>query len=145
MPFHHTCELCGSPFTARNRRSEANPNRYCSPTCQAAARVVPIEQRFWPRVDKSGECWVWTGAISHGYGVVGTGGHSGVVRVHRLSWELAIGPIPKGLHVLHRCDNPPCVNPAHLFLGTQADNMRDMREKGRARKRHINASERRSR
>lgn len=78
------------------------------------------------RTDRSGECWVWTGDLDDsGYG------KRGAQRVHRKAWELAYGPIPVGLLVLHRCDNPPCVRPDHLFLGTHADNMRDMVAKGR--------------
>lgn len=93
--------------------------------------------RFWSRVDKSSGCWLWTGAVgSHGYGQIQAGarsrsGHRTPTLTHRLSWEIANGPIQKGLFVLHRCDTRRCVNPEHLFLGTNADNMRDMNEKGR--------------
>lgn len=95
----------------------------------------PIAERFWPKVDVRGheECWEWTASRKErGYGVFSRPGHNnGALKAHRVSWELANGPIPDGLCVLHRCDNPPCVNPAHLFLGTIADNNRDMSLKGR--------------
>lgn len=98
----------------------------------------PIEIRFWEKVDRRSpdECWWWTGSVgSHGYGQLAD---LGTVRTtHRLSWELHNGPIPKGegahgICVCHTCDVRTCVNPGHLFLGTQRDNLKDMRDKGRA-------------
>ena len=87
-------------------------------------------KRFWDKVDKSGDCWVWMASIdSSGYGHLGIDGKT--ARAHRVSWVLAHGPVPDGLYVLHRCDNRKCVNPEHLFLGTHSDNMRDMKVKGR--------------
>lgn len=100
----------------------------------------PITERFWPRVNKAGPihavlgtpCWLWTGAPDNrGYGRLSTTLGGSVLKAHRLSWEIANGAIPEGLCVLHRCDNPPCVNPEHLFLGTRPDNARDMADKGR--------------
>lgn len=87
-------------------------------------------QKFHSRIDKNGECWVWTGGHSAcGYGCFKPADKQ--VLAHRYSYEQHVGPIPTGHFVLHRCDNKSCVNPAHLFTGTQRDNMQDMKAKGR--------------
>lgn len=91
--------------------------------------VGPVGDRFWPHVAKSAGCWEWTGSRHrNGYGQFY---YRGPAMAHRVSWELANGPVPDGMLVCHRCDNPPCVRPDHLFLGTQADNLVDMVSKGR--------------
>ena len=91
-----------------------------------------LPARFWSKVAKGPWCWIWTAARSpHGYGRVNVAGRS--LQAHRVSWEMCKGEIPLGLHVLHHCDVRPCVNPSHLFLGTNADNIRDMHAKGRNR------------
>ena len=93
-----------------------------------------LEERFWAKAEKRGpqECWPWTAATVQGYGVINAGGHkSRMLRAPRVSWEIHHGPIPRGLCVCHRCDNPSCVNPAHLFLGTRLANARDRSAKGR--------------
>lgn len=87
------------------------------------------EARFWSKVSKSEGCWEWTAALRSGYGVFYADGR--LHRAHRVSWEIANGPIAEGLLVCHRCDNRRCVRPDHLFLGTSTDNNRDMTEKGR--------------
>lgn len=96
--------------------------------------------RFWAKVWKTAGCWWWMGSRGTGskkcfYGDFRVGGGTRARTIHksahRAAWEFTFGPIPAGLSVLHHCDNPPCVNPAHLFLGTQTDNMRDASAKGR--------------
>jgi hypothetical protein len=90
-----------------------------------------FSEHFWHQVQKDTECWEWTAATTPaGYGKLTFYGES--LAAHRVSWELSNGPIPDGLWVLHRCDNPPCVRPEHLFLGTPRDNTLDMHLKGRA-------------
>lgn len=94
----------------------------------APRRTRPLEERFWSKVDKRGpdDCWLWTGALngSMGYGTIQRGGRGeGQVRAHRLSWELAHGPIPEGLIIDHLCRTPRCVNPGHMELVTFRENI----------------------
>lgn len=102
------------------------------------AFTVAFARRFWSNVliDDGDKCWPWTGYTNaQGYGRVGYRGSVGYA--HRAAWEMTSGTaIPFGGTVLHRCDNPGCVNPSHLWLGTQIENMRDKRLKGRARNQH---------
>ena len=87
-------------------------------------------ERFWSKVKKEDGCWIWLASRDRmGYGTFGFDGK--VQKAHRVSYQLEIGPIPSGAHILHSCDNPPCVNPAHLRAGTRSDNMRDKVERGR--------------
>jgi len=90
-----------------------------------------LEDRFWPKVEKGRGCWVWRGSHNmEGYGVL-RGPDQRPVKAHRVSWELHVAPIPEGMVICHQCDNPPCVRPSHLFIGTQAENQHDRNRKGR--------------
>ncbi|MBA7693007.1 hypothetical protein ES703_101582 [subsurface metagenome] len=88
---------------------------------------------FWSKVLKTKGCWLWLASChDFGYGHLRHGGKD--LKAHRVAWELTNGPIPDGMQVLHSCDNPVCVNPSHLFLGTQQVNITDMMQKGRYRR-----------
>lgn len=108
----------------KHRRLEMHSNSTLPPNDPALA------ERFWSKVDKGPSCWLWTRARDHrGYGIFSIASRNQVAS--RVAWMLTHGPIPDGLNVLHRCDTPSCVNPDHLFIGTQRDNLQDMDSKGR--------------
>ena len=126
---------CGAAFEAYRR----HPHKYCSPECYHMGSRGPRttqEQRFWSKVDKSGDCWLWTACRGvKGYGQFYIQIDRGSPRLktssHRFSYQLVAGAIPDGMQVLHRCDTPACVRPDHLFLGMPRDNTLDMLTKGR--------------
>lgn len=92
----------------------------------------PLGERLMSKIVKEGDCWLWLAARNNmGYGQIRIARRT--VLAHRTSYELFVGAVPTGLCVLHRCDNPRCINPSHLFLGTMRDNTQDMCKKGRAR------------
>lgn len=131
----YRCLTCGKPFRRYASRVLASGRVYCSIACTPHSRGPKgtREERFWARVQKTDGCWLWIGGRNKaGYGNFSPGGTASMIGAHRVSYELHYGPIPQGLHVLHRCDVPSCVRPDHLFLGTVADNVRDMYDKGRA-------------
>lgn len=99
-----------------------------------------IFTRFWDRVDKSGDCWEWTGAKNkYGYGMLPYGPRKArkSFGAHRVSYEIHFGVIPDGLLVLHKCDNKSCVNPAHLELGNQSKNVQDAYDRGLIKRRKV--------
>lgn len=119
---------------------EKNPTSVSQPTdsqlkihygCKMLRKRKNTEADFWSHVIKTDGCWVWQGSFNpNGYGQFS---YNGVNGSHRISWMLKNGQIPLRMHVLHRCDNPNCVNPDHLFIGKCVDNTRDMIRKGRGR------------
>lgn len=129
------CGTCGNTFRPATRRT-----KFCSWACAAKGtkhpgpKRIPTEVRFWKTVSKDGPipshmphlgpCWVRSALT-----IKRTDGP--IIGSARFSWELHNGPIPDGLVICHHCDNPRCVRPTHLFLGTQGDNMRDCIQKGR--------------
>ena len=124
-----TCERCGRQFKIHTVLHEMGRGRFCSWKC----RQGTPEDRFWPNVDKQGpdDCWLWTGYLcSKGYGAMSVDG--GYMSAHRFSYTLHYGVAPPThMHVMHSCDTPTCVNPAHLSVGTCKDNVQDMMNKGR--------------
>lgn len=139
-PVKRICEVCGEEFGATEHNVRVGWGRTCSKSC--ASKFInhyryntpeALLRRFWSKVTKGDGCWEWHGArFKQGYGILTIGGKS--LLAHRVSVELSTGkPIPEGMLVCHHCDNPPCVRPDHLFVGTDGDNVRDCVQKGRNR------------
>lgn len=131
------CPICHEHFTTNISRVRQGRGKFCSKKCYYTAlslRKASPESRFLQHVDKSGKegCWLWTGATDEkGYGRFNDGAGR-IVFAHRFSYEIYVGSLRDAELILHKCDNPQCVNPQHLFSGSQLDNMLDMAIKGRS-------------
>ena len=125
-----TCACtCGNQKVATTSQLRGGSIKSCGCLSEEAENR-PIGPRFWSKVQRGNGCWLWMAKRERrGYGRLEHKGKSLIAS--RVAWELTNGPIPQGLLVLHRCDNPPCVNPDHLFLGTTQDNVTDKMTKGR--------------
>lgn len=130
------CPTCSKTFYRPPCKVKTARRLFCSTPCFNVSQTHTAEQRtaaFWSRVSRStpDECWLWIGGIgTDGYGVFSNKGHS--THASRAAWIFTNGAVQNKLSVLHKCDNPLCCNPSHLFLGTQRDNIADMNNKGRA-------------
>jgi hypothetical protein len=134
------CEFCSTKFHKRANETLIIflSRRFCSVNCVNLGKQkrMTLDEQFWSKIDRKGpsDCWLWQGATGKkGYGYFNDRGK--LIRSHRFSWELTNKQsVPKGLLVCHSCDNPPCCNPNHLWVGTAKDNTEDMIAKGRQHK-----------
>jgi hypothetical protein len=121
---------CGCGNLIERVDSRGRLRRFIHKHGHSKGPIIPTEIRFWSKVNKTEGCWLWEACVnSWGYGQFKLNGKQ--KQAQRVSWMLNFGPIPEGMEVLHKCDNPPCVRPDHLFLGSQDDNMKDKNYKNR--------------
>lgn len=123
---------CPNPHLAKGYCSKHYQRMWAGAEDPAVGKHGTLEQRFWKKVDKRApnECWPVRGGWKR-YGTMRIPGENRNAGLHRIAYELLVGPIPNGMLVMHACDNPRCCNPAHLGIGSGLDNQRDMIEKGR--------------
>lgn len=123
------CKFCNDVLTKRSQ------TKYCSKECFDNNRINPID-RFWSKIKKTNTCWIWIGEIGFGYGRIKYTYKCKIIRfqAHRFSYLMHFGEIPEDMKVCHKCDNPTCVNPDHLFIGTTKDNVTDRVNKNRSAK-----------
>ena len=126
------CPICKKFFKTFPSLLKLYPEKCCSRKCKYALIATRVEERFWSHVDKNcpelGRCWLWTAQRSHGYGRFVFDGR-GRPATH-MSWKIHVRKVPDNLFLLHKCDNPPCVNPNHLYEGTAKQNMQDALQRG---------------
>jgi hypothetical protein len=135
-----TCESCGRTFLARRNAVAQGDGRFCSRSCVNRGRKIALDMRLDEVLGRctrnENGCLLWAGTLDRaGYGIIAGDAEDNwkQLRASHLVYEKFVAPIPDGQYVLHRCDNPPCVEPDHLWLGSKGDNTRDMVTKGRNR------------
>lgn len=132
-PRQAVCQQCSKRFSAQPHRIERAEAKYCSHKCYCLSKKRKLADYFWSQVDKTGDCWLWTGPVNSGNGYGRFSFEWREVYAHRVSYELNCGPIPADRQICHHCDNHLCVRPDHLFLGTQRENNLDRDLKDRVR------------
>ena len=125
------CRHCRIVFDKKIAEIKRSPKHYCSKKCTGLGKIAENNKKLYEKCESNADgCMNWTGSLNlYGYGVTRYAGK--IMLAHRASYLFSVGKINNNLCVLHTCDNPKCINPEHLWLGTHQDNMKDMTDKGR--------------